>query len=36
MTIVNSKSLNPAAILHAFIAEGTADAEESKNWYDFS
>jgi hypothetical protein len=33
--IVNSKSFNPAAILHAHIAEGTTDPTLTKNWYEF-
>ncbi len=30
--IVNTKSFNPSAILHAFIAEGKAEPEDDKKW----
>ncbi|SFH25184.1 hypothetical protein [Pedobacter insulae] len=35
-SILNNKSFNPAAILHATIAEGTVDPAMTKNWHKFN
>lgn len=34
-TTINTKSFNPAAILHAHIADGTTDTGITKDWYKF-
>ena len=34
--IMNTKLFNPAAIVHAFIAEGTADPSKKKKWFPHS